>query len=794
MPAAQAAGQKRPEANLRDGLTVERVSAEPDADDRMPSLRWSPDGARFAWLHWRDAATQKPEELPQREVWGLLSASSEQPSAGALIKDGAYRILSAEVITQAIQGKSEPAKKSLDDDDTNENPYLLCDFAWSKDHGSLLLVGAQAIAWYDLSTGNSRVLTTGDDSISEAQLSPDGKMVSFLRDHKLWLVPVAGGQARLLTPSPAAGILEGEADWTYRNELHMARGYEWSPDSTKIAYLETDDRAVAKYRLQTVDGNTREIAYPKPGGKLPIVRILVRSVVGGPAHAIELGSTKDQYLPRVQWLPDSRHLAIERLDRLQHSLKLLLADASTSTYTTLISETDEYWINLSDILYFFKDGKRFLWSSEKNNFRHLYLYDSSGRELAQVTRGDWEVTRLNSVDEGTSTLYFTATEKSPMERHLYQIHVDGSGLGRVTQQPGTHEVQFAPGDPRPAGLPFVDLYSSHTEQPRLTFTSVNQAVTMTQSAAGQTNGGSASTSPQGNNDSAGQGMTHHDTTPLGEKAPPATGAKPGKPVLKMELPPSLPVTYLPLHLHLGSVTDAMLIQPPNFDPSRKYPVIFYMAGGPGEQFVRDAWGGATGLWMQMMAQKGFVIFALDNHGTAGRGHFFEHPIHLRLGAQELADQRDGLVYLSSLPYVDMSRLGACGWGYGGFMVLHALLDRPVAFKAGFAGAPIADWRLYDATFAERYLEDVVRHQDGWLASMAFDNDSPKFFKGKLMVAQGTDDEFVHLENTFLTQSEMLKGGKSADLLIFPDSGHLIEDPTARTVLFRKMTEFFVSNL
>jgi len=210
--------------------------------------------------------------------------------------------------------------------------------------------------------------------------------------------------------------------------------------------------------------------------------------------------------------------------------------------------------------------------------------------------------------------------------------------------------------------------------------------------------------------------------------------------------------------------------------------------------VRDSWGGAIGLWMQLMAQKGYIIFGLDNQGTSGRGHYFEEPIHLRLAAQELADQRDGLFYLGSLPYVDTTRLGVCGWGYGGFLVIHAMLDRPVPFKAGFAGAPITDWHYYDAVFSERYLDDPVAHADGWAASTAFENDSPRFFKGSLQVAEGSEDEFVHIENTLTLEDQLLDAGKYSDVLLLADRGHTLIDPQARLVLFQTMTDFFMKNL
>jgi dipeptidyl-peptidase-4 len=785
-PAPAIAFQK-PSPVTGNALTVERVAAEPDRDNRSDSLRWNPEGTRLGWLRWVPTTHATDSEMPQREIWTLQSPTESESKQA---KEKSALLLAGASITRALQGDSAAPHKSLDDDDINDNPFLLRDFAWLKGGNSLLLVGAKAIARYDLATGKAKVLTTGTQIVSDAALSPDETTVSFIRDHRIWLVSIDGGVPRPLTPAPATGILDGETDWDYRNELHLARGYEWSPDSTHIAYLETDDRAVAKYRVPSIQGEPREIAYPVPGGNLPLVRVFIRSASGGPAVPVKLGSTSNEYLPQFAWLPDSRHLAVERLDRMQHTLNLLLADSASGVCSTLITERDEYWINLSDILYFFHDGKRFLWSSEKTGFRHMYLYDIRGHELSQITHGDWEVTKLNSVNEATSTIYFTATEKSPLERHLYQIHLDGADQGQITRRPGTHQILFAPGRQT-----FADIHSSSSEPPSLDVETVGETAVHDLGVEKGANvpAPSDTAAQSGNAESARQRMTHHD------QAPGATSAAPTQTNVDLQadqapLPPLQPIAFEPIHLHLGSQTTALLLRPPDFDATRKYPVIVYLAGGPGEQLVRDAWGGATGLWMQLMAQKGFVVFALDNHGTTGRGHYFEHPIHLRLGAQELADQRDGLVYLSSLPYVDMKRLGVCGWGYGGFLVLHAMLDRPVAFKAGFAGAPIADWRLYDATFAERYLDDSVHHEDGWLASLAFENDSTKFFKGKLMVAQGTSDEFVHLENTFLIQSEMLKAGKSADLLLFPDSGHIIEEARSRLVLFQKMTDFFVINL
>jgi dipeptidyl-peptidase-4 len=769
---------------VADVLSVERVSIEPDSDERASSIRWSSDGARVAWMEMQapQPSARIQDKTPQREIWSVAprpeNQTASQPAGSRIL------LVSAAKVTASLCGSDAHAHPKPEEDDQDTNPCLLRDFAWSPDHTSLLLACAQSIAWLDLITGDSHILVNGKEALTDAYLSPNGQTLSFLRNHELWLVPVHGGAAHQFTPKAEQDISEGEPDWPYRNELHLSHAYWWSPDSTNVAWLETDDRAVAKYALRASSGETRQIVYPKPGGELPIVHLFVKAVSGGRPKEIDLGSTKDLYIPRVTWLPDGRHLAIQRMNRLQQSLDLILADTVTGKTVTLFTEKDKYWINLSDILYFFKDGKRFLWSSERGGSRHLYLYDIQGNLITQLTRGNWEVTQLNAVDESNARIYFTATEKSPLERHLYRIDLDGKEMARVTQRPGTHQVECALNCRN-----FVDSFSSHATPPQLLLTGLDGTKQV------ELNAPIKSLTAQ-DFKSADHAISHHDSPPApagsagSVPAPAASNAQPDA----VHLPGLQPVEFIPLRLHLGAETHAFLIRPPAFDPTRKYPVIVYLAGGPGEQLVRDAWGGATGLWMQLMAQKGYIVFTLDNQGTAGRGHYFEEPIHLRLSGQELADQRDGLVYLSSLPYVDMARLGVCGWGYGGFLAVHAMLDRPVPFKAGFAGAPVLDWLYYDAVFAERYLDNPVTHADGWAASTALENDSPKFFKGALMVAQGTDDEFVHMENLLTLQDQLLDAGKSADILLLPDRGHAIAAQPSRLVLFQRMTDFFLRNL
>jgi dipeptidyl-peptidase-4 len=649
-------------------------------------------------------------------------------------------MVSATQLTAAL-GTAAPARRTQDDDHP-AIPAHLADYAWSPDGRALLLITPISLVWLDLESGHGRTLVSGTEELSDTQLSPDGRYASFIRDHSLWLTTIATGASRRFTPPGTADLREGEPDWPYRNEIGLRAAYWWSPDSSRIAYLETDDQVTGKYNLRSADGHENPIVYPLPGTPLPVVRLFLQPVSGGPRHPVEVDSARPGYLPRVNWTPDSRHLAVERLSRDQKTLDLLLIDAATGRSRVLLSDKDSYWINLNDGPHFLRDSKRFVWSSERTGYRHLYLYDVTGRQLSQLTSGNWEVTSLDGIAEAGGQLYFTSTQQSPLDRQIYRVNLDGSNFTPITQQRGTHQAFFSPG-----AQFFVDTFSTSATPPR-------------------------------------QDVLHADgtlLTPINENPVPSLAA--------YNLPP---VDFLTVKTHMGADLNALMIRPPGFDPSRKYPAIVYIAGGPGEQVVRNVWGGDTFLWLRMMAQKGYVIYAQDGAGTAGRGHLFEEPLHLRLSSLEMADQRDGVRYLRSLPYIDPTRVGIYGWGYGGFLVLHAMLDKPIAYKAGIAGAPVTDWRLYDAIFSERYLEDPVRNQDGYLDSMPTEN--AKNLTGSLLIVQGITDEKVHVENSLILLNEFLETARYPSAMFFPDRGHTFEDHEAKLALYRAMTDFFVKNL
>ena len=706
-------------------LTVKRIYGQPSLSGRLNrGVEWSADGKLVSFIE-----TTGQGKNAKSELWTLDAASGKR-----------QLLVSSEKLETVL-----PAEKTKQSQATGLGRRPASEYQWAPGGEGILFVGAKALAWLVLKTGAVRTLLDGKEPIADVKFSPDGKLVSFVRGHNLFLVNIADGKERALTTGGTEEIRKGEPDWVYPEELDLKTAYWWSPDSSKIAFLEMDESKVSKYPLldfASYDGDAEEERYPVAGGSNPVVHVYTVNVGDGAPTLMDTGAETNQYIPRVDWLQDSKRIAIQRLNRPQTQLELLLADAATGKSSVLLTEKDQYWINIADDLHFLKDGKRFLWSSERSGYRQLYLYGLDGQEIAQLTKGEWEVTGLESVDETKGIVYFKATEKTPLERHLYRVGLDGQGFARITTQDGVHTIQFS----RNAGA-FVDTFSS--------------AMTPPQQWVSKADGSS--------------------TIILNENK-----------VAELADYHLSPMEFVKVKTHDGMQLNAWVIKPANFDPCKKYPALVYTYGGPHAQVVMNQWGGPTFLWHQMMAQKGFVIFALDNRGSAGRGHLFEEPIHFRFGAQEMSDQRDGAAWLKGQPWVDTSRMGIWGWSYGGHMTLHAMFEDPEDFKAGFAGGPVTDWHYYDTIYTERYIGLLPENEESYQTSSPIEK--AQLLRGKLLIAHGTGDDNVHFANTLSLIDNLIEHGKYVEVLPFPGRGHGVSDPPARIFLMNRVTQFFLENL
>jgi dipeptidyl-peptidase-4 len=706
-------------------LTVERIYSQPSLSGRLTrGLEWTPDSKELSYFETKGTGKEAKTEL-----WVMDAANGERHLLVAADKLESILPVDGPKPTQVTGlGRRAPAQ-----------------YQWAPDGGGILFQGPTALAWMDLKRQTARTLVSGKAALADPKISPDGQYVSFVRDHNLWLVGIADEKERAVTQGGSEEIRKGELDWVYPEELEIKTAYWWSPDSSAIAYLEMDERKVSQYPLvdfASPSGEAEMERYPVAGGANPIVRVLVAPVGGGETRVMDVGAETDIYIPRVNWVRDSKHVAIQRLNRAQTILDLLFADVGTGSTRVALTEKDSSWINVSDDLCFLKDGKRFLWSSERSGYRHLYLYSLDGKQLGQISKGEWEVTSLDGVDESKGLVYFTAVEKSPLERHLYRAGLDGSGFTRVTKDAGVHAAVLAPD-----AAAFYDSYSNAATPPR-------------------------------------QDLCRAD----GSRVAAINENK----VAELAEYHLSPMEFLTVKSRDGVSLNANIIKPPDFNPQKKYPVLVYTYGGPHAQVVRNAWGGATFLWHELMAQKGYIIFSVDNRGSTARGHVFEAPLHLRLGAQELSDQRDGVQYLKSLPYVDDNRIGIWGWSYGGYMTLHAMFEAGDDFKVGFAGGPVTDFHYYDSIYTERYLGLPQQNEKGYV-----DSSPVKYagqLKGKLLIAHGTGDDNVHYANTLTLINQLIDAGKYVEVMAFPGRGHGVSDPPARKVLMQRVTRYFLDNL
>jgi dipeptidyl-peptidase-4 len=618
---------------------------------------------------------------------------------------------------------------------------------------------------YDLSAGKVLRLTNDPAEELDATFSPDGRMIAFTRGGNLVVVDVATGRERQLTTDGGPQLLNGRLDWVYQEELYgrgTYRAFWWSPDSSRLAFLQLDERPVPEFTLVDHVPSRQGLEvfdYPKSGDPNPTVKLGIVRAAGGASRtdlAVNLVrpaeggvtwvdtskySGADHLIVTVGWSPDSRQVIYQLQDREQAWLDLNAAEAGSGASKTLFRETTKAWVDRQeDTPLWLKDGS-FLWLSERSGWSHLYHYRADGTMLRQITSGKWELRQLHGVDEAGGWVYFGGTERSHIGNDIYRIKLDGSGMTRLSGPAGTHAATFNPGFTYYVG----------------TWSDIN---TPAQARLHKADGSEVRVIEANKVESLAQ--------------------------YKLSRPELLQVKTRD-----GFVMEAMLIKPPDFDPSRKYPVYQQTYAGPHAPQVRNAWGGGVFMYHQFLAQQGIVVWICDNRSASGKGAESAWAAYQRLGETELADIEDGLAWLGQQPWVDAARIGINGWSYGGFMVSYALTHSK-SFAMGIAGGSVTDWRLYDSIYTERFMRTPQNNPDGYARTSPLK--AAKDLHGKLLLVHGLLDDNVHAQNTVQFAYELQKAGRPFELMLYPKSRHGVTDPQLVRHMRQTMVDFIVRTL
>jgi len=638
-----------------------------------------------------------------------------------------------------------------------EKPMTIASYEWSSDYEKILITGSLParrvksggdFGVFDVQRKTFRVLTASNEEQAIIRFSPDGSKIGFVRSNNLYVMDVATGVEIQLTTDGSETILNGRFDWVYEEEFSIIDGWEWSPDGRRIAFWRLDQAAVPTFpliRYPDDDGHstTELMRYPKAGDPNSIVSIGVVEISDGETVWMDIGTNTDIYIPRIQWTNDPGILSIQRLNRGQDTLELILANVEDGTTKTILTETDTAWLDVENgSLRFLNDNQRFLWTSFRDGYNHVYLYHLDGTLERQVTGGLWEVTSVVGVNERRGLIYFVSTEASPLERHLYSIRFDGTGLRRLTGAPGWHTIDFSPDH-----LVFIDSHSSVHSPTNIVLRS---------------NDGTRVAQLVSNDTAKFEGYRFGDHR------------------------------FFSVKITDGDTLNAWMIKPPDFDPLRQYPVLMYVYGGAGSQTVMNSWGGSRYLWHQMLAEKGYIIVSVDNRGTGARGKAFMQQTHLRYGLREAADYVETALYLSTLSYVDPARIGIWGWSGGGYMTCLSMTVGAGHFKTGIAVAPVTDWKFYDTIYTERYMDTPKRNPEGYRLTSAVARASD--MTGNLLIIHGTTDDNVHWQNTIAFVDKLISHGKQVRTMFYPGRAHGISGGKTTLHLYTLMTSFLVENL
>jgi dipeptidyl-peptidase-4 len=645
------------------------------------------------------------------------------------------------------------------------SPLTVENYEWSADQRRLLIYTNSKQVWrlntrgdywvLDLSTGNLRQVGSfaRPSTMMYAKFSPDGGRVGYVVENNLYVEDIATGNVTQLTHDGSRTIINGNFDWVYEEELSLHDGWRWSPDGARVAYWQLNADQVRDFHLirntDSLYSQVVPIQYPKAGEENSAARIGVVSARGGATVWVDIeGDPRNNYLARMEWADNSDELIIQRLNRLQNTLQLLLATASTGQVRTVLTESDSTWVEVVDDLRWFDGGKRFTWVSERDGWNHVYSISRDGGDVRLLTPGEFDVLNVSGVDVAGGWLYYIASPGNPAQRYLWRVRLDGKGRAeRLTPAAlaGTNGYNMGPGMKwafhthtrfdSPAVVSLVQIPGHQTVRPLAPNTRLLQAIAPLRKG------------------------THEFTTLRG-----ADGVR----------------------------LNAWIMKPPAFDSTRRYPVLFFVYGGPGSQTVVDNWMGSQYLWHLMLTQKGYVVASVDNRGTGARGRDWRKVIYRQLGVVETRDQAAAAADLASRSWIDPDRVGIWGWSYGGFMSLNTLFQAPQVYRTAVSVAPVTHWKFYDNIYTERYNGLPQENAEG------YDQGSPlsyvKNLKGDLLLVHGSGDDNVHYQNSEALINALVAANKPFQMMEYPDRNHSISGGTTSLHLRELLTRFLDEKL
>jgi dipeptidyl-peptidase 4 len=650
-----------------------------------------------------------------------------------------------------------------------EGPLEVEDYAWSPDQRKLLVFTNTQPVWrlntrgdywiLDRASGDLRRLGGQDakpSTLMFAKFSPDGGRVAYVRENNLYVEDLVSGAITPLTTDGSRTLINGTFDWVYEEELmnYYADGWRWSPDGRSIAYWQLDADSVKNFALidntDSLYSRVKPVQYPKVGEVNSAARVGIVAAAGGPTRWLGIeGDPRNHYIARMDWAAGSDEVILQRLNRRQNTNEVMLGDTRTGTVRTVLTERDTTWVDVVNDVVWLNGGKEFTWVSERDGWNHVYAVSRDGKSVRLVTRGPFDVVEIEGIDDKGGWLYYVASPDNPTQKYLFRTRLDGKGSPeRISPrgEPGTHTYDRSP-DYKYA----IETYSSLGNPPvvRLVRLPGSQVI-----------------------------RTLVDNERLRARVAGLRRA---------------PAEWLSIPTEDGSKMPGVLLKPADFDPTRKYPLLFFVYGGPGNAEVKDQWGGYY-LWHTMLNQRGYMVAIVDNRGTpAPLGRAWRKAIYGQLGVLETRDQAIAAKTLMQRPYVDQNRVGIWGWSYGAFMTLNVLFQHPDLYRTGVAVSPVTHWALYDNVYTERFNGLITDNRAG------YDRGSPisyvSGFRGNLLLVHGGGDDNVHFQNSEILINALVAANKPFQMMEYPNRTHcLCQGKNTTLHLFSLITRYLDQNL